>query len=64
MKWEYKTIHFSRKKFITSSLDTALIDEKLNSYSDNGWELVTFEIKTTFIGIETGAYALLKRAKG
>lgn len=63
MKWEYKTVLFNKKKFVSGSLDKKLLDKELNSYGDNGWELVSFELKTTLIGQDIAAFALFKRAK-
>ena len=61
MKWEYKTISFDKMKFITSSLNTDLFNEKLNSYGDQGWELVSFATTTSLWGHPRAAIAIFKR---
>lgn len=64
MKWEYKTIRFAKRKFITSSLDTDLLNEKLNAYGDRGWELISCQVTTSIWGLPTMAIAVFKRKVG
>ena len=40
-KWEYKTVVFRKRKFLTSQLDWREFNEQLNQYGDKGWELVS-----------------------
>ncbi len=61
MKWEYKTIFFNKKNFFTSSIDTQLLDEKVNDYADKGWELVTMN-NAGFLGWQ-GAIIIFRREK-
>ena len=44
MQWEYKLIHFRKPDFIFSKLDFAAIQERLNEFGRDGWELASFNI--------------------
>lgn len=61
MKWEYKTIFFNKKNFFTSSIDTQLLDEKINDYADKGWEL--FTLKTVGFLVLQGAIIIFRKEK-
>jgi len=61
MIWEYKTIRFDKKTFISGSLDIEALDEKLNAYGKMGWELISFETRTALLGNELAAVAIFKR---
>jgi len=63
MNWEYKTVRFDKKKFVTGALDIALLNEKLNTYGERGWELVSFETKKAIFGQDISALAIFKRVK-
>jgi len=63
MDWEYETIRFDKMKFISSSLDIGLLNEKLNFYGEKGWELVSLETTTTFLGGQNAVVAVFKRPK-
>ena len=64
MKWEYKTVRFDKRKFITSSLDTDLLNEKLNTYGDQGGELINCQMTTSIRGLPIAAIAVFKRKVG
>ena len=61
MAWEYKTIRFEKKNFVSGSLNVEALDEKLNAYGRMGWELVSFETRSTILGNEVAAIAIFKR---
>ncbi|UZE95915.1 DUF4177 domain-containing protein [Alkalimarinus alittae] len=63
MNWEYKTVRFDKRKFVTGAFDVALLNEKLNTYGEQGWELVSFETKQATFGQDIGALAIFKRVK-
>lgn len=43
-KWEYKVVSVNAKRnFWTSRFDVKVIEEKLNSMGQQGWELVSME---------------------
>jgi hypothetical protein len=64
MEWEYKTIRFRKKEFVSSSLDIEALDKQLNSYGSLGWELVSFETRTALLGNEIAAVAIFKKPAG
>lgn len=61
MKWEYKTVQFEKKGFISSKLDIDELDTELNALGREGWELISFEYQPS-ISNELPSFAILKRA--
>ncbi len=43
MQWEYKTIQFNRRSFISGRVDPVYVNAKLNELGREGWELVNVE---------------------
>lgn len=43
MKWEYKTVQYNRRSFITGRVDPEELNKKLNVHGKEGWELVNVE---------------------
>lgn len=61
MRWSYKTVHFSLKKeglLGSAFLDEAEIEESLNEFGKNGWELVSF------MEVNDGLIAIFKQPFG
>lgn len=58
MKYEYKTLDFRKRAFITSTVDVKALDEKLNEYAEKGWELVSVNLVGLFA---QAAIVVLKR---
>lgn len=58
MRWEYKTINFTKRSFFTGVVDSAALDEQLNNMGRDGWELVS-AIQNPMAGV----IAIFKRAK-
>ncbi|MDO6427429.1 DUF4177 domain-containing protein [Thalassotalea sp. 1_MG-2023] len=63
VKWQYKTLRFDKKQFISGRLDLSLLDEKLNAYGDMGWELVSLDTNSSVFGTDIAAVAVFKRIK-
>ncbi|WP_286234865.1 DUF4177 domain-containing protein [Thalassotalea sediminis] len=61
--WEYKTLRFDKKQFVSGRLDLSLLDEKLNAYGEMGWELVNLDTNSTLFGNDIAAIAVFKRLK-
>lgn len=40
MRWEYKTIYFSKNTFFSGKPDMEVLQEQLNELGKEGWELV------------------------
>jgi hypothetical protein len=40
MKWEYKTIKLKTKGFYGGNFDERELDDMMNAYGSQGWELV------------------------
>ena len=40
MNWEYKTISFSKRSFLSGKVDPEELNRKLNDQGREGWELV------------------------
>lgn len=59
MKWEYKTVEFSGGFW--SRLDRKTIDERLNDYGQQGWELVSLVMTAAGFGAPHAMMAALKR---
>ncbi len=51
MRWKYKTVRITRKKFISSLIDMKYVEERLNTYGAQGWELVSAETVVSFLGV-------------
>ena len=47
----------------TSQSKTRKIEQYLNEWSDDGWELATLT-PVSFLGIDVGFYLVVKRVKG
>lgn len=58
MQWEYKTVRFTQKSFLTSGLDMQELRDRLNEYGEDGWELVSFNYG---LGMWGAGIAVLKR---
>jgi len=43
MQWEYKTVQFNRRSFISGRVDPVYVNVKLNELGREGWELVNVE---------------------
>ena len=43
MQWEYKTVQFNRRSFISGRVDPGYVNAKLNELGREGWELVNVE---------------------
>ena len=61
-KWEYKTITFNKRKFLTSQIDWEEFNSLLNRHGDNGWEMVSF-IPTSSPFFTRSVTVMLKRGK-
>lgn len=62
MKWEYKTITFDERKFLTGKADPKALSEKLNTLGEQGWELVSVVNQGGLLQA-SGLMAVLKRAR-
>lgn len=48
MKFEYKTLNFRKRAFLTSAVDVKALDDILNEYAAKGWELVSVNLMGLF----------------
>lgn len=42
MRWEYKVIKFSKRNFLSGTIDPDAFESELNALGREGWELVSF----------------------
>lgn len=62
MNWEYKTITFSKRQFLTGDPSIKELTDKLNQQGDQGWELVNVLPPTALSGARSFV-AIFKRPK-
>lgn len=62
-KWEYITLDFETKGFAGGLLDIDLFNETLNSYGNEGWELVSCFVTSMGQGASRKVIAVMKRLK-
>lgn len=62
MKWEYKSVTINKRRFLSGAYDTKALDEKLNSFGDQGWELVS-TVSPHWLASQGPITALFKRTK-
>ncbi len=41
MRWEYKTLKYTKRSFFTGTLDAEALEHALNDLGREGWELVS-----------------------
>lgn len=41
MRWEYKTLKFTKRQFFTGAMDPEALEQMLNDLGREGWELVS-----------------------
>ena len=41
MRWEYKTLKYTKRSFFTGALDAEALEHALNDLGREGWELVS-----------------------
>lgn len=59
MRWEYKTLHFTKRSFFSGAINTESLELQLNDLGREGWELVSLAQVNHMQGI----IAVLKRSK-
>ena len=59
MQWEYKTVQYNKRSFISGRVDPLQLNTKLNQLGREGWELVNLENMTGW-GLP-GVIAVFKR---
>lgn len=63
IQWEYKTIEFETKGFSGGLLDIGELNDSLNRYGNDGWELVNCFTTNKDYGSSRKVIAVLKRQK-
>ncbi len=61
MKWEYKVVEISKRKFFSGKVDNAEFERELNEYGSQGWELIL--ISDNVLSGWGGLQVTLKRQK-
>lgn len=63
INWEYKTLTFEAAGFWSGGgkLDAQLLEDQLNAFGSQGWELVSIFDTTKLEGQTRQVYAVLKR---
>jgi hypothetical protein len=59
MRWEYKTINFTKRSFFTGAIELDNFDTQLNELGREGWELVS----VTQNQMQRGVVAVFKRPR-
>ena len=59
MRWEYKTINFTKRSFFTGTLIAEAFDVQLNELGREGWELVSVMQGKMQVGVT----AVFKRSR-
>ena len=59
MRWEYKTINFTKRSFFTGTIELDAFETQLNELGREGWELVS----VTQNQMQRGVMAVFKRAR-
>ncbi len=60
-KWEYKTYYIETSGFSGGKVDMKSLDETLNSYGWDGWELVNILTTHEGAGMTRDVVAIFKR---
>lgn len=63
MKWEYKTIKMATTGFMGGILDTAELNDKLNTLGEDGWEVTSSLVTNQGNGYSREVVVILKRQK-
>lgn len=64
MKWEYKVEKIEIKGFLGGAIDAPRVEELLNCYAQEGWELVNALTTNQDTGRTRDFVAIFKRIKG
>ena len=62
MKWEYKTLNYSKRSFLGFNINIEALNEQLNKLGNEGWELVNMLPGQTSGGL--GVVVILNRQRG
>jgi len=62
MRWEYKTLSFKKRSFLSGAIDAESLNQQLDALGRDGWELVSV-CPNSFMGAPSGIVAVLKRQK-
>jgi len=59
MKWEYKSIKYTKRSFLSGQINLSELDKKLDNLGSEGWELVNINVNA--LGGWGGIFAVFKR---
>ena len=60
MKWEYKTLNYDKRSFLSGKIDRVELNEKFNRLGRDGWEMVNITNSHGW-GATGGVLAVFKR---